>query len=1180
MLATGAAVSTALAQVDREKIYQWINELSSPETRENALLELSKKRESVPDLAPMLWHSCGTIAALLQEIVNIYPSINPPTLTAHQSNRVCNALALLQCVASHPETRSAFLAAHIPLFLYPFLHTVSKTRPFEYLRLTSLGVIGALVKTDEQEVINFLLTTEIIPLCLRIMESGSELSKTVATFILQKILLDDTGLAYICQTYERFSHVAMILGKMVLQLSKEPSARLLKHVVRCYLRLSDNPRAREALRQCLPDQLKDTTFAQVLKDDTTTKRWLAQLVKNLQEGQITDSRGIPLPPQALNVCPTCPLFPSPISLQALVALLPHYDVIGLQEPSPYDPIFHLTALTHAVRRTSVTTRGRDITRAHLCEEMASMASSSILKGNHGNAYLKPLMVGSTMQRVKSRSRYKQRYFKLQDDGTTICELAKEDGKALFTFSVGDLESVREGHQSEVLQSIADEFPADRCFTLVFRGRRANLDLVAITAAEAQTWIKGVQKLMEHLESMTPKERMDQWISDWFRKADKNKDGRMNFKEVRDLLKMMNIDMNEHHALHLFRMADKSKSETLEDEEFVVFYKMLTKREDVLRVFKDYSGDGEKLSLLDLEDFLRDEQQETDSSQERARDVINRYEPSEAAKKLPAMSIDGFLMYLSSAEGSIFNPQQQAIYQDMTQPLSHYFISCSHNTYLLEDQLLGQSSVEGYIRALKRGCRCVELDCWDGPNGEPIIYHGHTLTSKILLKDVIVAVEKYAFKASEYPLILSMENHCGVEQQTVIAEHLQNILGDKLLKNPADSKFVDGLPSPQELMGKILIKGKKIGRMERSPSRSGRAEDPNTAAGVAGMPNRETKVDRSPNRLNRVEKSPSRVARVEETQNNSAQVSMAAAVSDEEDSDDSAEENAHHADRPKTCKQHLSRQLSDCVVYCKTVPFTSFEHSRLRHKFYEMSSFTESKARKLIRSAGNDFVYHNARRLIRVYPGGLRTDSSNFHPQDMWNVGCQLVALNFQTAGEEMDLNDGLFSQNGRCGYVLKPKFLRSCESRFDPENPRDCKEYQPVRLAIQVISGQQFPKVSKKEGSIVDPLVRVEVHGVPLDQSKQETRHIDNNGFNPMWYDTVQFQLHAPELALVRFVVEDYDHASKNDFIGQYTLPFTCIQPGYRHVPLLSKDGTSLSPSSLFVHIRITKLTEGKVNSA
>lgn len=268
--------------VDTEKLYQWITELSNPEIRENALLELSKKREVVPDLAPMLWHSFGTIASLLQEIVNIYPAIYPATLTAHQSNRVCNALALLQCVASHPETRSAFLQAHLPLFLYPFLYTVSKTRPFEYLRLTSLGVIGALVKTDEQEVITFLLTTEIIPLCLRIMEGGSELSKTVATFILQKILLDDSGLSYICQTYDRFSHVAMILGKMVLSLAKEPSSRLLKHVVRCYLRLSDNARAREALRQCLPDQLKDGSFAECLAEDKSTKHWLSQLLKNLE----------------------------------------------------------------------------------------------------------------------------------------------------------------------------------------------------------------------------------------------------------------------------------------------------------------------------------------------------------------------------------------------------------------------------------------------------------------------------------------------------------------------------------------------------------------------------------------------------------------------------------------------------------------------------------------------------------------------------------------------------------------------------------------------------------------------------------------------------------------------------------------------------------------------------------
>ncbi len=158
-------------------------------------------------------------------------------------------------------------SAHIPLFLYPFLNTTSKTRPFEYLRLTSLGVIGALVKVrmmievlalplksltscgntlpqqnDNSDVINFLLSTEIIPLCLRIMETGSELSKTVAIFIVQKILLDDLGLSYICQTYERFYAVGTVLSNMVNALVDSQAVRLLKHVVRCYLRLSDNPR--------------------------------------------------------------------------------------------------------------------------------------------------------------------------------------------------------------------------------------------------------------------------------------------------------------------------------------------------------------------------------------------------------------------------------------------------------------------------------------------------------------------------------------------------------------------------------------------------------------------------------------------------------------------------------------------------------------------------------------------------------------------------------------------------------------------------------------------------------------------------------------------------------------------------------------------------------------------------
>ena len=272
------------ASVEHTKtIHPLVMALLNPDDREEALFELSKRRETVAELAPILWHSFGVMSALLQEIVSIYPMLSPPTLSAHASNRVCNALALLQCVASHNETRSMFLNAHIPLFLYPFLNTTSRSKPFEFLRLTSLGVIGALVKNDSSEVVHFLLTSEIIPLCLRIMENGTDLSKTVAIFIVQKILMDDMGLQFVCQTYERFVAVASVLGNMVNQQREQQSPRLLKHVVRCYLRLCENARAREALRTHLPEALQNQSL---YLGDPSTARWVTQLRALIADGGV------------------------------------------------------------------------------------------------------------------------------------------------------------------------------------------------------------------------------------------------------------------------------------------------------------------------------------------------------------------------------------------------------------------------------------------------------------------------------------------------------------------------------------------------------------------------------------------------------------------------------------------------------------------------------------------------------------------------------------------------------------------------------------------------------------------------------------------------------------------------------------------------------------------------------
>ncbi|KAG2682345.1 hypothetical protein I3760_11G187000 [Carya illinoinensis] len=241
--ASAPTVAGAPANKDRKmaSAEHLVLDLSNPELRENALLELSKNKELFQDLAPSLWNSFGTIAALIQEIVSIYPVLSPPNLTPAQSNRVCNALALLQ--------------------------------------------------VDDTEVISFLLSTEIIPLCLRTMEMGSELSKTVATFIVQKILLDDVGLDYICTTAERFFAVGRVLGNMVSALAEQPSSRLLKHIIRCYLRLSDNPRACDALRSCLPDMLRDSTFSSCLREDPTTRRWLQQLLHNVGGNRVPALQG-------------------------------------------------------------------------------------------------------------------------------------------------------------------------------------------------------------------------------------------------------------------------------------------------------------------------------------------------------------------------------------------------------------------------------------------------------------------------------------------------------------------------------------------------------------------------------------------------------------------------------------------------------------------------------------------------------------------------------------------------------------------------------------------------------------------------------------------------------------------------------------------------------------------------
>ncbi|CUG85880.1 phospholipase C-like protein, putative [Bodo saltans] len=483
-----------------------------------------------------------------------------------------------------------------------------------------------------------------------------------------------------------------------------------------------------------------------------------------------------------------------------------------------------------------------------------------------------------------------------------------------------------------------------------------------------------------------------------------------------------------------------------------------------------------------------------------------------------------LFLLDAACNSWIHPRESEVHMDMTQPYAHYFIDSSHNTYLAGHQLQGQSSCDMYKKALLNGCRCVEIDCWDGPNGDPAVTHGFTLTSRLRFYDVIATIKEYGFQTSPYPIMLSLELHTSIAQQKEMVRMMKEAFGSDLLKSSdadASSLFGESF-SPAGLEYKILVKGKRS-VTANAPTTSPTTNGPSSSHPTAVLTKDEDAA--TPNAAGGKPQAPQAAAK------------------------------GHHA---------VCNELNE-VTYIAAMPFVSVEKQMTKPHF-GVSSVDENKIDRWVKEGPAPYIELSKRFLLRVYPKGLRTDSSNFNPQNSWNCGAQLVALNIQTNDEGNRLNRYKFRVNGMCGMILKPLVMRTPGLQL-----ADFAE--PWVVKVRVLCGIQIPKPGRSQrGEVIDPYVELFISGFPGDDtssSRKKTKVIDNNGFNPHWDETFTFNVKHPELAMLCVQVHERDPMS-SELIADNAVPLTALREGYRCVPLYI-DGVQLqSPSCLLCHFSVT----------
>jgi phosphatidylinositol phospholipase C delta len=468
--------------------------------------------------------------------------------------------------------------------------------------------------------------------------------------------------------------------------------------------------------------------------------------------------------------------------------------------------------------------------------------------------------------------------------------------------------------------------------------------------------------------------------------------------------------------------------------------------------------------------------------------------------------------------SHINVPPQAI--DRNHPLPEYFISSSHNTYLMAHQLFGSSHASAYEIALYTGSRCVEIDAWDNDENreEPKVTHGYTLVSNIPFRTVCetirAVVDKEAAEERDAaPIMISLENHCDAHGQLRLAQIMREVLGDRLLSRAVRDKGT----REQEGLGEHVTL----------------AELGNKVVVIVEfhLPNEEESSD------------------------------------SDSSSEDEAEKEAHkqYSEKKRTTNAGLIvPELAELGVYAQSVkPVNNswFEGDLENAPHHQLINVSESGLKAFLPSNSAKIARHNAHHLMRVYPKGTRISSKNLAPVPFWGIGAQICALNWQTFGASSQLNEALFAGSG--GYVLKPAALRSGgDGNLNTGRRR--------KLRLHVAGATDLPLPKDREIDDIKPyLTCTMVHPNDLNNMpvKRKTAgykphkltgflHKDNSpSTDPVWREVLEWDYEDNELVFLRLLIKSDDSFARNPIFAVAAVRLMYVAPGWSFIRMLDLGG-------------------------